>query len=180
MVVIVSRSTDTLSRLPASEMWARGSLEASGRGMSEHNGSVTSSALPSSDADDVADRLRRRYPPPRVPRRVVITLVAVGVAVALAWLIWAASSFATPPVSAQVAAYTVVSDTAIDVTLTVDRRDPSRPATCRILAQSSDFQPVAEQQIAIEPSSARLVDTHVTLTTLRRATTAVAKGCTLS
>lgn len=109
----------------------------------------------------------------------IITLVAVGVAGALAWLVWAASSYATPPVSAQVAGYTVTSNTTIEVTLTIDRRDPSRPATCRVLAQASDFQPVAEQPVAIQPSSARLVDTHLTLTTLRRATTAVVKGCTL-
>ena len=141
---------------------------------------MTDAASPTSDAAAVAERLRRRYPPPRVPRAVIIALVAIGVAGAIAWLIWAASSYATPPVSAQVAAYTVTSNTTIDITLTVDRRDPTRAASCRVLAQSSDFQPVAEQQIAIAAGGARLVDTHVTLTTLRRATTAVAKGCTLS
>ena len=140
---------------------------------------MTSSALPSSDDADVAERLRRRYPPPRVSRPVIITLVAVGVVGAIAWVIWAASSYATPPVSAQVSGYSVTSNTTIDVTLTVDRRDPTRPATCRVLVQASDFQPVAEQQILIEAGGPRLVDAHITLTTLRRATTAVAKGCTV-
>jgi hypothetical protein len=135
---------------------------------------------PSPTAAEVADRLRRRYPPARAPRPLIISLVAIGVAGALAWLIWAAYAFSTPAVSAQVASYTVTSNTTIDVTVTIDRRDPSQPATCRVLAQSSDFQPVAEQQVAVPASSARLVDTHITLTTLRRATTAVVKGCTLA
>jgi len=140
---------------------------------------VTAAAARSSDDADVAERLRRRYPPPRVSRPVIITLVAVGVVGAIAWLIWAASSYATPAISAQVSGYTVTSNTTIDVTLTVDRRDPTRPAICRVLAQASDFQPVAEQQIVIAAGGPRLVDARVTLTTLRRATTAVAKGCTV-
>ena len=141
---------------------------------------MTEPATTPSTSAEVADRLRRRYPVARLRRPLVVSVVAVGVAGALAWLIWAAYAFSTPAVSAQVAGYTVTSNTTIDVTLTIDRRDPSHPATCRVLAQSSDFQPVAEQQVAIPASSVRLVDTHITLTTLRRATTAVVKGCSLT
>ena len=48
---------------------------------------------------DAAERLRLRYPPPRVPRPVVVALVAAGAAVGLGWLIWAALFHATPAVA---------------------------------------------------------------------------------
>lgn len=129
---------------------------------------------------DAAVRLARRYPPPRVPRRVVIALTALGTAIAMTWLIWAALLHAEPVASAQVPYYKVTSDTSIDVTITVQRRDPSVAVTCRVLAQSTDFQPVAEKEVPVEASSFKLVDVPVTLTTLRRATSASVSGCTPS
>jgi hypothetical protein len=128
---------------------------------------------------DAAERLRRRYPGPRVPRPVIVVAVAIGAAVGIGWLIWAGLFHARPAVAAQVSAFTVVSDTAIDVTLTVDRRDPGRPVTCRVLAQAPDLSSVGEQQVAIPGTTARVVDEKLTLVTLRRAATATAKGCTV-
>ena len=126
---------------------------------------------------DAAERLRRRYPPPRLPRPVLVGLVALGSAVGMAWLIWAALSHATPAVSAQVSAFDITSDTSIMVTMTVQRSDPSVAATCRVIAQSTDFQPVAEREVAIEPSDVKLADIKLELTTLRRATSASVSGC---
>lgn len=126
-----------------------------------------------------ADRLRRRYPPPRVPKGAKIALVAVGVAIALSWLVWAALVHARPAVSAQVLSYTVTSDTTIAVVMTVDRRDASTPVTCRVIAQSADFQTVGEQQVAVPATAARVVNVDVNLTTLRRATAPSVKGCTV-
>ena len=124
-----------------------------------------------------ADRLARRYPPPLVPRRAKSVLVAVATAVALTWLVWAALLNATPAVSGDVAGFRVVSDTRIEVLMTVQREDPSVPATCRLLAQSTDFQPVAERSVPVEASPYEVVDVRVTLTTLRRATSATVRGC---
>ncbi len=129
---------------------------------------------------DATDRLARRYPPPRMPRRVLVGLVAAGTALALGWLVWAALAHATPAVTAQVSAFEVVSDTAIRVTMTVQRDDPSRPAICRVIAQSTDFQPVAEQEVAVPASAVALADLQVQLTTLRRATSASVSGCDLA
>ena len=126
---------------------------------------------------DAADRLRRRYPPPRVPKAAKIAIIAVGVAVALGWLVWAALVHARPAVSAQVLSYTVTSDTSISVVITVDRRDASTPVTCRVIAQSADFQTVGEQQVPVPATEARVVDVDVELTTLRRATAPSVQGC---
>jgi hypothetical protein len=114
-----------------------------------------------------------------VPRPLLIIAIAIVVAGALGWLVWAALFHSRPAVTAQVSAYTVVSDTAIDVTLTVDRRDPAQPATCRVMAQAADFSPVGEQQVVVAPTTARVVNQKLTLVTLRRAVTATVEGCTV-
>jgi len=134
-----------------------------------HNGQVS----------DVAERLRRRYPRSRLPRPLLIAFVGVGVAIALSWLVWAALFHSRPAVTAQVAAFTVISDSSIAITLTVQRRDPSQPVTCRVTAQAADLRPVAEADVAVEGSTAPVVDKPVTLVTLRRAATAVVNGCTI-
>ena len=126
-----------------------------------------------------AERIRRRYPRPRLPRPVVVALVGLGVLIAGSGLIWVASVQSSPPVSARISAYTVQSDTRITATLTVDRPDPARPVVCRVLAQSPDFQPVAERLVQVPASTFRVVDVSVDLTTLRRATTAVVKECSV-
>jgi hypothetical protein len=128
-------------------------------------------------ATAAAERLALRYPPPTVSRRTKIAITAVATLVALSWLVWTALLHADPAVSGDVAGYQVVSDTAIDVTMSVQRSDPSRPATCSLLVQSTDFQPVAESNVAIEASTHQVVDVHVTLTTLRRATSVTVRSC---
>jgi hypothetical protein len=129
------------------------------------------------DATAAAERLARRYPPPLVSRRRKAVLTAVAALVALSWLVWTALLHADPVVSGDVAGFDVVSDTSIEVTMSVQRGDPSRPATCRLLAQSTDFQPVAESDVQIEASTHQVVDKHVTLTTLRRATSVTVRSC---
>ena len=129
------------------------------------------------DAAAVAERLARRYPPPLVSRRKKIAITAVATLVALGWLVWAALLHADPAVSGDIAGFKVVSDTSIEVTLTVQRGDPSRPATCSLLAQSTDFQPVAESVVQVEASPYAVVNKTLTLTTLRRATSVTVRSC---
>ncbi|HEX6759254.1 MAG TPA: DUF4307 domain-containing protein [Propionibacteriaceae bacterium] len=129
---------------------------------------------------DAAERLRRRYPKSRMPRPLLVGLISVGVVLGMTWLVWTALVHSRPAVAAQVQAFRIDSDTAVSVTITVERRDPSVPATCRVLAQAVDFQPVGEQQVTIAASADPLVDVSLVLTTLRRATTVVVKGCSVS
>ena len=128
---------------------------------------------------EVAERLRRRYPRPRLPRPVFIAVVALLVAVAGWWLVSTAWQRARPPVSAEVSTIQVETDTKITVTLTVERPDPSLPVTCRVVAQANDAGIVGEQAVTVPASSARRLDLSVTLITLRRAVSAEVRGCSV-
>ncbi len=128
---------------------------------------------------DAAERLRRRYPRSRLPRPVLTVVLGLVAAIGLGWLIWAALFHSRPEVDAQVSAFTVVSDTAIDVTLTVERREPARPVSCRLIAQAADSGTVGEQRVSVEGASVPLVDLRVRLVTLRRAAAATVKDCRL-
>jgi hypothetical protein len=127
---------------------------------------------------DVAERLRRRYPRSRVPRPVVLVLVGIGVALALSWLVVTAWQRARPPAVAEVKAFHVVSDTKIEITLSVERPNPSVVATCRLIAQAQDLGLVGEQAVSVPGSDQRRVDVVVSMTTLRRAVSTSVRGCT--
>jgi hypothetical protein len=130
--------------------------------------------------DEVTERLRRRYPPPRVPRWVKVAAVAVVAAVGIGWVIWAGLAHSRQPVEAQVASYVVPADTSIEIVLTVQRPDPSRAARCQVLAQSADLATVGEQSVMIPPGTAELQNLTVTLVTLRRAAGASVRDCALT
>jgi Domain of unknown function (DUF4307) len=127
----------------------------------------------------VAERLRRRYPRPRLPRPVLVALVALLVAVAGWWLVTTAWQRARPPISAEVSAFQVETDTKINVTLTVERPDPSLRVTCRVVAQANDAGIVGEQAVTVPAAAARQMELSVTLITLRRAVSAEVRGCSV-
>ena len=129
---------------------------------------------------DAAERLRRRYPKPRMPRPLLVGLITVGVVLALTWLVWTALLHSRPVVEAEVVTLRIDSDTSVSATISVERRDPAMRVTCRVLAQAADYQPVGEQQVPIAASTDRVVEANLRFTTLRRATTVVVKGCTVN
>lgn len=132
------------------------------------------------DVTDVAERLRRRYPKPRVPRPLKVGLISVGVVLGVTWLVWTALLHSRPIAAGHIQSFQITSDSSVSVTLAVERRDPSVPVTCRVLAQASDFQPVGEQQVPVAAASDRVVEVTAALTTLRKATAVVVRGCTVA
>lgn len=124
---------------------------------------------------DAAARLARRYPPP--PRRRWWIPAAIALATAgAAWLVWAGLHGATA-VTGRVDAFTVQSDSQIDVTLTIDRPDPSRGAQCQLYAQAVTYDRVGELTLTVPPGGEQLTRQHIELRTFKRATTAVIDSC---
>lgn len=107
-------------------------------------------------------------------------MVAAATAVAMTWLIWVALLHSRPPAAAQVSSFNIVSDTSMEVEVIVQRRDPGQVAVCRLLAQSTDFQPVAEIELTAPPDHSRLTQVKTTLTTLRRATSVKVTSCRIA
>ena len=81
----------------------------------------------------------------------VLVLVGIGVALALSWLVVTAWQRARPPAVAEIKAFHVVSDTKIEITLSVERPNPSVIATCRLIAQAQDLGLVGEQAVSSAP-----------------------------
>ena len=113
-------------------------------------------------------------------RPLLVSLISIGVLLALTWLVWTALLHSRPVVAGEVVTLRIDSDTSVSATISVERRDPSKPITCRVLAQAADFQPVGEQLVPVAASSDHLVNASVVLTTLRRATGVVVRGCTMN
>lgn len=124
-----------------------------------------------------ADRIARRYPPPRLHRRAWLPVALVLALVFGTWLVRSAWYWANPEVSAAVVAFDVVSDTSMTVTLTIQRPDPSVAAVCTVSADAVTFDTVGELPVAIEPGSEVLTRKVVQLRTFKRATTATVRSC---
>jgi hypothetical protein len=120
-------------------------------------------------------RIDARYPKPR--RWPVVVAGVVFAALLGTWTLWTAIAHSNPPVSAQVLAFEIVSDSEVKVTLHVDRPDPSVRGVCTVITQSTNFQQVGEVDATIEPGSERLQDYIITVRTIARATSASLQGC---
>ena len=121
----------------------------------------------------------QRYGRPRRGSRVAVVGASLLVAAAGAvWLVWAATSHATPDVSAAVSGYEVVSSSRTDVTLEVRRR-VGGAVRCEVYAQAEDAAIVGEREVRLEPADPGTVTTTVSIITERRATTARLRECVL-
>ena len=123
-----------------------------------------------------AERLARRYPQPRRNRFWIPLAIGFALLTA-AWLAWAGGYGATGTVTARVDAFVVRSDTQIDVTVSVDRPDPSKAAECLLFAQAVTYDRVGETKVRIDAGGSKLTTTTVELRTFKRATTADLEGC---
>lgn len=125
---------------------------------------------------DPEARLARRYPARRRRRWWVPLAIVLGVA-GVAWLVWAGGHGALEVVTARVDAFSVRSDTVIDVTVTIDRPDPTRGAECQVFAQAVSHERVGEVQTVLPPGGEGLTQVTVSVRTYLRATTADVESC---
>ncbi|WP_168207608.1 DUF4307 domain-containing protein [Microlunatus elymi] len=118
-----------------------------------------------------------RYPRRRTPKILIVVAVAVVAIGGIGWLVWAALAHAEPAVSGEVHVWKIESDQKVSYTLTVQRRDPSVPVACRVIAQAKNFETVGEKTVSLGASTAKLVDVQDTMRTLREATSVSSSRC---
>lgn len=132
--------------------------------------------MPETDAE-VAARLARRYPPPRITR--LLALIAgllAGVAL-LIWVLWAGWFGAHLSVVARVDTFAITADDQATLSITVERSDPSRAATCTIVAKAQNYGRVGEIDVDVPAGTASLTRLDVTVRTIQRATTVLVESC---
>lgn len=124
-----------------------------------------------------AARTAVRYPRPTRRRPLLIAVVAVVAAIGLGWLIWAAYEHANPEVSGAIHVFSIPSAQKVTFTLTVQRRDPSVPVSCAVIAQASNFETVGQKTISLPGATSQLVDLQEELKTIRQATSVSVSQC---
>jgi hypothetical protein len=118
-----------------------------------------------------SDRYPDEHDPSRTRRILLIGLVFVVIAgVGLAWLGY--SKFADKPVSGEAAGYEVVSDSTVEVQVSVTRNDPSKPVSCIVRAKNRAGDEVGRREFYVPPSK----DSVVVVTSEVRTTAPAAVG----
>ncbi|ORM37701.1 MULTISPECIES: DUF4307 domain-containing protein [Williamsia] len=116
-----------------------------------------------------------RYPTERSPRSrrrwfVVLTTLVVAAGVLLAWLGY--QRFSDPDISGEASGYLIIDSSTVEVKFTVNRKDPSKPATCVLRARSKDGSETGRREVYIPASS----QTQLSLSSLVRTSAAPAVG----
>ncbi len=113
----------------------------------------------------------------RSRRRVVVILslviVAAGVALALA----AYQRLGTNEVKGELGGYQLIDGETVQVTISVTREDPSRPAVCIIRARSIDGAETGRREILVPPSTQTTMQVTALVKSTRQAVVGDVYGC---
>lgn len=131
----------------------------------------------------MAERPAARYGrPPRSRRRrrwiiagLTLVILAAGLAVAFAGY----QRLGRSDVAGTLAAYHLVDDRTVEVTITVTREDPSQPAVCIVRARSKDGSETGRREVLVPPSTQESVQVTTTVKTSRLAVMGDVYGCGL-
>jgi len=119
-----------------------------------------------------------RGPLPAATRRRIA--VALGVLVAAAGVVLAAVAyqrFEGVEVQGEAAAFEVLDDRTVSVTISVTRKDPSQPVVCIVRARSKDGAETGRREILVGPSPETTVQVSTTVKSYKRAFVGDVYGC---
>lgn len=100
-------------------------------------------------------------------------VVVLGVVIAAV----AFSRFGSSDVKGEMAGYELVDPHTVDVTISVTRDDPSRPAVCIVRARSRDGDETGRRELLVPPSSETTVQVTTTVKSSRPAVIGDIYGC---
>lgn len=129
------------------------------------------------------ERPAARYGRQRVSRRtrrLVVAVLAAGVVVAGVILAIVASQRLGPrDVEGELGAYRLIDDRTVEVTLSVTREHPSRPAVCIVRARSKDGSETGRREILVPPSEQATVQVTTVVESSRPPVVGDVYGCGL-
>jgi hypothetical protein len=133
--------------------------------------------------ENMAERPAARYGrPPRSRRRrrwIIVGLTLVILAVGLAVAFVGYQRLGRSDVAGTLGAYRLIDDNTVEVTITVTRADPSRPAVCIVRAKSKDGSETGRREVLVPPSAQESVQVTTTVKTSRPAVMGDVYGCGL-
>lgn len=110
-------------------------------------------------------------------RRTAIWLGVAAAAVALGGATLAYQRFEAVDVEGESAAFEVVDDRTVSITISVTRKDPSRPVVCIVRARAYDGAETGRREVLVPPSGARTVQVKTTVASYRRPAVGDIYGC---
>jgi len=117
---------------------------------------------------------------PRLSRRWIVVgltafILAIGVAVALIGY----QRLGRSEVEGTLAGYELIDDETVEVTITVHREDPSRPAVCIVRGRSKDGSETGRREVLLPPSTQASVQVTTFVKTSRPPVMGDVYGCGL-
>lgn len=119
----------------------------------------------------------------RAPRRaetrrrlgiwLTVLVVVAGVGIALVGY----QRFVNVDVEGKTAAFDIVDDHSVAVTISVTRKDPSRPVVCIVRSRSKDGMETGRREILVPPTEAKTVQVKTTVASFKRAFVGDVYGC---
>ncbi len=110
-------------------------------------------------------------------RRVAALMGVLTVVIALGLAILVYQRFERVAVEGSTAAFTVVDDDTVSITISVTRQDPARPVVCIVRARSYDGAETGRREIVVGPSEAKTVQVTTTVKTYARSVMGDIYGC---
>ena len=110
-------------------------------------------------------------------RRAKIALTALAIAVGLAVATIGYQRFTGSDVDGKLAAYEVLDNRTVSVTISVTRKDPATPVVCIVRARSKDGAETGRREILVGPAEAKTVQVTTTVTSYRQPFVGDIYGC---
>ncbi len=124
-----------------------------------------------------ASRYGRQRLTRRSRRRLVVILSLVIVAAGVALALVAYQRLGTSEVKGELGGYQLVDAATVQVTISVTREDPSRPAVCIVRAKSIDGAETGRREILVPPSAQATVQVTTMVKSTRRPVVGDVYGC---
>ena len=115
--------------------------------------------------------------PAATRRRLAIALGALVTLILIGMAAVAYQRFEGTEVEGEMAAYEVLDDQTVSVTISVTRKNPETPVVCIVRARSADGSETGRREILVGPAEARTVQVTTTVKSFQRPLVGDIYGC---
>jgi uncharacterized protein (DUF58 family) len=122
-------------------------------------------------------RYGRQRMVPGTRRRVAIALGVLVLALGIIFAVIGYQRFEGTDVEGSIAAYQVVDDETVSVTISVTRKNPSQPVHCIVRARSRDGAETGRREVLVGPSDQKTVQVTTTVKSYKRPFVGDIYGC---